>query len=227
MMQIANCAGGIMASLEFEAIGADLSILIGEFGGGNLSFRVKLSEGETVSLSSGDSLENLEGRVTIKPNSGEAKEKENGIGSIWYFTASDDGLSRYPASYIVEAMLPPDQFIELVSAAQIGRIPSVIQVSAEGMSYDWQPDGSGKKWDNKESNVLPVTSINFIVPLVSSDQGELLEARLSDQLLPATRLQVGELAERLNSQITEIDKTLKYIFWAIIVLGGLLVIWKA
>lgn len=215
-----------MAIIDFEAISADLSIGIGETEGSYLSFRVRLSGNESVTLSTGESFDDLNGRVTVKPDRGEQREQEKQVGSVHYLEAFDDDIHPQPASYIVQATLPPNRFIELLSAAQFGRVPSEISVSIEGMEYDWQPDGSGKKWDNKNSPYLPVSSVNFLVPLLPFKQGEQTEMSHAEQLLPATRQQAEKIIESLDRRIAGVDEKLKQIIWAIVVLGGLLVYLK-
>jgi hypothetical protein len=214
-----------MAIIEFEAISADLSVSVGEFEKKHpiLSFRVQLIQGESMKLSSDEKFEDLDGRVTVFPDIGELQENQNAFGTLHYFAAHDDDFHPFPPSFIIQATIPASQFDELLSAAKLGRIPSEISVDIEGMEHDWQPDGSGKKWDNKASPRLPVNSVRFSVPLTPYAEEDGSERRPSENSMPAIRLQADQLMQRLDSHSSEISKTLKHVFWAVVILGGLLV----
>ena len=214
-----------MAIIDFEAISADLSVSVGEFERKHpiLSFRVQLVQGESIKLSSDEKFEALDGRVTVFPDVGESQENQNTFGTLHYFAARDDDFHPFPPSFIVQTTIPASQFDELLSAAKFGRIPSEISADIEGMEYDWQPDGSGKKWDNKASPRLPVNSVRFNVPLLPYTEDDGSGRRPSEKVMPATVLQVNQLMQRLDSHSSEITKTLKHVFWAVVILGGLLI----
>ena len=218
-----------MAIIYFEAISADLSVdlsvSVGECERKHpiLSFRVRLFQRESIMLSSDEKFENLVGRVTVLPDVGDSQENQNAFGALQYFAAHDDYIDPFPPSFIIQTTISANQFDKLLSAAKLGRIPSEISVDIEGMEYDWQPDGSGKKWDNKTSPRLPVNSIRFSVPLVPYAEEDGSERRTSENSMPATRLQVDQLIQHLDSHSSEFAKTLKHVFWAIVILGGLLV----
>lgn len=212
-----------MAIIDFEAISADLSVSVDEFERKHpiLSFRVQLAQRESIKLSSDEKFENLDGRVTVFPDVGETQEDQNAFGTLHYFAARDDDFYPFPPSFIVQTTIPQGQFDELLSAAKFGRVPSKISVDIEGMEHDWQPDGSGKKWDNKASPRLPVNSVRFSVPLIPYTDEDGSERRRSENAMPATVLQVDQLMQRLDNHTGEITKTLRHVFWAIVILGGL------
>jgi hypothetical protein len=213
-----------MAIIEFEAISANLFASVGDFKEKYpvLSFRVRLAQGESMNLTSGEMFGELDGQVTVFPETTEAQEQLSGFGTLRYFAAIDDDFHSYPPNFIIQAALHMRQFEQLLSAAKLGRIPSEISVDVEGMEYDWRPDGSGKKWDNKASPRLPVNSVRFSVPLVCISDDDSSERHVSESAMPATRLQMDQLMQRLDSH----SKTLRHIFWAVVVLGGLMILAK-
>jgi hypothetical protein len=182
-----------------------------------------LVQGESIKLSSDEKFEDLDGRLMVFPDVGESHENPNGFGTLHYLAARDDDFHPFPPRFIVQTPIPAGHFDELLSAAKFGRIPSKISVDIEGMEYDWQPDGSGKKWDNKASPRLPVNSVLFDVPLIPRTEEDGSERRLSENVMPATVLQVDQLLQRLDSHSSEIVKTLTQVFWAVVILGSLLV----
>ena len=137
-----------------------------------LSFRVKLTEGEQVTLSGGQRLDRLAGYVALYPHIGDFEENAKGIGVMSYY---DDAEDSVPARYYIKALLPRAQFDDLLTAVRLGRVPSNITVDARGMTL---PDEFSQMWDEKASPHLHIASINFSVPLVEhknpdNDQSQL------------------------------------------------------
>lgn len=216
-----------MAIIEFEAVSADLSVSVGELEKKHpiLSFRVQLIQGESLKLSSDEKVEDLDGRVTVFPDVGESQENQDAFGTMHYFAARNDDFHPFPPRFIIQTTISANQFDEMLSAAKLGRIPSSIFVDIEGLEYDcdWLPDSRATKWDNKTSPRLPVNSVRFRVPLVPLAEEVGAERRPSENSMPATRLQVDQLMQHLDSHSSDIAKTLKLVFWAVVILGGLLV----
>jgi len=67
-----------------------------------------------------------------------------------------------PEGYAIKVLLPYDQFRDLLTAAQLGNVPSEITVHERGMKL---LDSEEREWDNKSSPRLYVASIDFSVPL--------------------------------------------------------------
>lgn len=65
------------------------------------------------------------------------------------------------------------------------------------MEYDWQPDGSGKNWDNKTASRLPVTSARFTFPLAAASNDD-PDDEANAASLPPTRTQLSQLSERMK-----------------------------
>ncbi|MET3780158.1 hypothetical protein ABIC32_000788 [Brevundimonas sp. 1080] len=80
------------------------------------------------------------------------------IGQMHYF----DG----PPAILSDAHIPADAFDRIFGLVQAGHMPSTLTVEIESLDYDWRPDGSGKVWDNRVNPIVPVTDLNFDVPVV-------------------------------------------------------------
>jgi hypothetical protein len=85
------------------------------------------------------------------------------------------------------------------------------------MIYDWQPDGSGKVWDNKTSPQLPIKSILFITPLIGGDPHDSLDDRSPEDGMPPLRAQLNQLTSVLNQLRHEL-------FWLVILLVVMLAV---
>jgi hypothetical protein len=116
-----------------------------------------------------------------------------------YYCKESESIDMYhKASYTLDAKIPRRRFDALLAAVSQGRLPSEISITVGGMTYDWQPDGSGKKWDNKSSPELPVESISFYIPLIGGDPHDFLDDRTIDDSTAPTRAQFNALMEKIN-----------------------------
>ncbi len=209
-----------------------------------LTYRVQLARiyphrasRESVTLSTEEKFEDLDSRISVfAAETDESKDivariekrllkdGQKGIGFIQYVPAISDDLGLYVrASCSVRVFVPKVTFDELLAAARLGRLPSHISIEVEGMQYDWQPDGSGKKWDNKAFPELAVTSIGFGgVPLVAPTMSSSFDRDLSAQVFPPTRSQLNELSEKLDLLVIETKRGLRSLLWAVLVIGALI-----
>ena len=151
-----------------------------------LRFCVKLTEGSEVTLSDGQSCDELAGYVAIYPHIGDFEENANGIGVMSYCENAEVPGS---AHYYIHARLPRAQFDDLLNAVKLGRAPSNITVDARGMTL---PDEFSQMWDEKAFPQLRIASINFSVPLV--------EHKNPDNDQPQLRALV-ELAHSMNTKL--------------------------
>jgi hypothetical protein len=108
--------------------------------------------------------------------------------------------------------------------SRCGRLPSEISISVAGMTFDWQPDGSGKVWDNKTSPQLQITAISFITPLIGGDPHDFLDERTEEDTILPTRAQVNELLASIN-RIRGNSNELVICLFVIIILQ-LIVMWR-
>src|SRR5918992_6253661 len=111
-----------------------------------ISLDVDLSPGEDVRTPDKRSLRGAEWTVRLVEAEAfnESAKAEGAIGYLSHLEecSSDDDYS--PEGCHVSAALNPDTFASLLEVMQTGRFPDWLSVRVKGLSYGWEPDGSGK-----------------------------------------------------------------------------------
>src|SRR5262245_49930043 len=136
--------------------------------------RVRLQQGFSVELATGEDLNKLDGELTMElvenDRKGEAKNKP--IGWMSYSKGFKDWMKiDHKASYFMLIRIPRGQFGALLTALSQGRSPSLISLDVDGLDPMGVVAGvSYQKWDNKNSPLLPITSIDFITSMIAGDQ---------------------------------------------------------
>jgi hypothetical protein len=208
-----------MAKATFEATSAEFLGSAGalERASPGLSYDVRLARGESIKLTTGESFAELQGHLRLYPDTDPRRAEDKPTGFIAYVEAQGD-VDDSP-SYLIQVWLPTVYFDELVSAARHGRIPSKMNIEVEGMSNDWRADGRGKKWDNKATQHLKVTSFDFTLPLflpVSTDE---TQRSPSEEGMSPTRAQFDQLVERIDRRTAQTNERLTVVFWLAIIIG--------
>lgn len=215
-----------MAIVKFVATSAELGTGVGELFEKSrpyISYRVRLDSNESIMLSSGENFGDLDDRVTVHSYVDSSSGKSN-VGQVFYFPASADRFDSISASYIVDVRMPTAQMDELLAAARAGRMPSMISVEIDAMEYDWQPDGSGKKWDNKNARKLDVGSVLFTIPLAALDPGNVSSDGSVVENMPPTRAQVGQLSERVERLARETKTAVRVLVLTALIVGVLVLL---
>lgn len=182
-----------------------------------LTFKVKPNQDEHIRLSTGERLQDIDGKINIYRQVESLQEGEIGIGAMIFMA----GISREypdpssPDMYFIEVKLPPLQFDGLVEAARNGRIPKWIIVNARGMEL---PDEFSLTWDVKSSPSLHIAAISFSIPLAI---GETILK--DDVLIEPTQLQVSNLSQEVGALSTAMRGINKKLQWILGVLIFLLV----
>jgi hypothetical protein len=161
----------IVAAKLFGDISSSLSDTL------KLSLTAKLDDGERLGLATGEKIKDVDiyvGFYTVptdehiqhfKRFSGWA-DYAKGVGTLAYLASHEnDGV---PASLHFQFYPSEPQLTKLVMLAQHGRFPSRLNITVpdgQGMQYGWEPDGSGKDWDNISNQILPVESVHFLINL--------------------------------------------------------------
>ena len=216
------------ATIGFEITNAFLSLNSDEPERKQICFHVRPADGERIKLTTEDQLPDLKGLVGLYSDAGDSPEeiqnrKDLEVLGVLHFSK---GVDEWPAWYTVEITLPQAQFDTLYEAAKVGRIPSNLSITLKkwgDLKLDWNETYT---WDNSASPALALKSASFTLPLVapSDVQGE--ERNPLANALPATRLQLDQLAQRLDNNKNEIVKVLTRIFWTVVVVGGLIALVK-
>ena len=166
----------------------------------------------------------LDGFLRLVEQESEETTDENPIGWLSY-TEEYKGIEEYlKASYTVNVNLPKRRFEALLTAVNKGRLPSEISITTEGMSYDWQPDGSGKIWDNKTTPQIPIKSMDFIVPLVGRDPLDFLDDRNEEDGMAPSRAQLNQVTTVLNELGNRLDSMHRKLFWLVILMVVMLAV---
>lgn len=185
-----------------------------------LHFRVKPDQDEHISLSSGERLQDIDGRMNIYPQNECLQEGALGIGVMTFMSAKSREFPdpSSPARYFIEVKLPPPQFAGLVEAARNGRIPKSISVEARGMTL---PDEFSSMWDVNVSPQLHVASISISIPLTVGET--IIDG---ENLLASTQLQVLNLRQEMSLFVKGINAKLKWLLGMLIFLVVILTIFK-
>lgn len=156
-------------------------------------------------------------RIVLSPISGR-EEDVPVIGRLGYWEKREDDFDSQPANYLAELWIASDQFTELVFAARAGRLPRFIslEVVGDGIKYGWEPDGSGKEWNNKERPHLVITKAYFATVLAIDatdvDEDDAIELSNTDNL-PATRAQ----AAQIHKLLVRIASWPMKLFWVLVI----------
>ena len=157
---------------------------------------IRLASREKVILSTEENFEELEGHLSIFEKRSEEQNEDEIIGSIQYTEESVAIDMHHAACYTIYIYLPKPRFELLLAAVSRGQQPSeiMIDVAEGGIRYDWQPDGSGKVWDNKTTPELLLKSATFFTPLTGVDT---LDERVWEDGMPPSKAQLNELKQSL------------------------------
>src|SRR5918992_2890614 len=114
-----------------------------------------------------------------------------------------------PEGCHVSAALNPDTFASLLEVMQTGRFPDWLSVRVKGLSYGWEPDGSGKEWDIGQTRHAPVLEVAFRLPLaaISKQTAEPAEAQEEQTVsFPATSADLKALESSLITATKELHR---------------------
>ncbi len=180
---------------------------------------MKLKSRESMKLSTEEDFEKLEGIFRLV-DTGEKDDDDKPIGVFYYCKESESLLEGYHirASYTLDVQIPRRRFDALLAAVSQGRLPSGISIKVAGMSYDWQPDGSGKIWDNKSAPQLPIASIKFYVPIIGGDPHDLLDARNAEDSVRPSRAQINQVASSLDELKGALQSMHRTLVWIMILM---------
>ena len=170
-----------------------------------------LESGKDVRLPDDRSLKNAKWSMYLfEKETAVGDQAPEAVGVLSYFEASSDDFHSNPEECHIEAGLDRDNFQTLVAALQAGRVPDWISIRAQGLTHGWEPDGSGKVWDTKNTPQAPVISVSFGMPLTSSQAHFLAEDE--DEVggsLPASSADIALLRSTILSQTTLLVNTIR------------------
>lgn len=180
-----------------------------------LSFEASLANGwrQSVELTTDHKFEELNGTVDFETTEIEGyKGFEKGSLSFWH--ASGDEISPMPPSYLATIRLHPDDHQRLLDMLAGGLPLMSVNIDVPDMSYGWEPDGSGKIWDNAEKPAIEIKGYRLFFG--KADAGELLED------LPEPEIQTDA---KILTAIRDLKHTSRWTLYAFIALTFVM-LWK-
>lgn len=149
-----------MVSVSFIVANPSASFSDGEYGraGWAISYSAELANSfrQHVELTSDEKeMKNLDGTIQFVESNPDTTEPEK-KGMIHYWKGSDDLIFPAPPCYNLTIFLPSADYEDLRRTAGAGLPLRTVRIDVEGMKYGWEPDGSGKKWDNISTPTLEV-----------------------------------------------------------------------
>jgi hypothetical protein len=173
-----------------------------------------------LSVATGEKIEDFVIYVTLKrhPNGVMSPWPVKGyekkaIGELCYFEGHADNFSSVPPTLIFQVYIGEAQMRVLLEFAQHGRFPREISIDVEGVEYDWQPDGSGTKWDNAAEKRVPVTAIKFSIPVID-------ESVTSDRAAPDPKK--TPIGIDLVPELRKVARRQQWTLYLLLVLGAIL-----
>jgi hypothetical protein len=178
-------------------------------GSWRLSFRADLANGyrQHVDLTSDErTMADLDGTVAFEPDTTEAYmgfEK----GSLTYWKGSSDDIHPNPPNYLATLRMPQDDLTSLMKTIADGLPLMSVNISVDDMEYGWEPDGSGKKWDNATKPKIEITGYRLFFGQRDED----------DEVHQAVE-PVDQTPERVLSAIRDVGSRVSYLLYAIALL---------
>ena len=173
---------------------------------------------QSVELTTDHDFNNLDGTVAFEdagtrdPYMGFAK------GSLSFWEGSSDIISPQPPSYLATIRLPSADLERLMRTVADGLPLASINIdldgSGEGIKYGWEPDGSGKKWDNAAHPALEIKGFSLYFGRPQEEE------LVPDPPEPEIKTDVKVL-----EAVREVARNTSYLIYAIIGLAAVMV-WK-
>lgn len=177
-----------------------------------LSYEIEIEHGSHITLASGGDVRDLCGHLSVQPDTIERPpNSRSGIGYLQHWPASKS--SETAESYAVALWVPADQMEVLLKAALLGHVPLEIhvQLTGDGIAFDWEPDGSGLTWDNLTHTIVTVSGASFSLAVASKpppypDELQQLPTNVGPahhqlQELSTKLAQGGELLKRVSGRV--------------------------
>lgn len=189
----------------------------------SISLSIRFEGHEDVRLSDKRSLKKVDWSMYLVEAT-EFNENATKQGAIGFLSRFDERVSDdevRPETCHISAALKPDKFLSLLLAIQSGRVPESVTVSLRGMKYGWEPDGSGKEWDEKQVPHPPIAKISFSIPLFGSrsDSSEQNEETIH---VPASSADIRSLQAAISEASAVLRSTIWKVFWSAVVVAVLL-----
>lgn len=183
----------------------------------SLSMRFKIAGDDLVRTHEERALNGIEWTITFYENGSgnEFTQLHNAIGMLNYYAARHseyDDIDDTPEACYAWANLDSEAFALLRDMAQAGKLPAGFRLNCYGISYGWEPDGSGKVWDVLAHNNAIISKIEVIANFVKPPEVEDGKANV-DQFWTEPKPESPELiaARAMTKAIGEVNVRLGWI----------------
>lgn len=204
-------------------------------GSPTVSWRVRLSGGPSVRLSTGGELGQLVGTLSVTVGTlphGARKHRDGKVahGRLIWLQRSDDPVTSGPQSYLATVYVSTATYAAIARHALAGLLPRVRVFPARpGITAGWDPAGSVLNWDNQTQRALDIGWVDFsyeIEPVESQEPGP--ESRHEPPVFapPPPDPRVEEIRSLVSRQVDELRSLRFGVQAALWVLVGL-VAWLA
>jgi hypothetical protein len=113
--------------------------------------------------------------------------------------------------------LTDDQLTNLHSVILAGRTPSTAMVSfVHGeLENGWEPDGSGQKWDNEKSPLIPFSDMRFNFSLQASPKDQPSATEIPEDYDPEFFSDSGRVNFMLMRKLASVESLLQRLYWTV------------
>jgi hypothetical protein len=137
--------------------------------------KVRLATGESLQRGLQSRENDISGYVHMSTQPRELRRKSV-LGVLAYLKPAEGtnwGLPARPALFSLEIQVKPELFEKLLGLAAQKQLPEVsvnIPSSENGLKMGWEPDGSGREWNNKEHQLLEVNAFKLSFPFIQEKE---------------------------------------------------------
>lgn len=182
-------------------------------------------------LATGGELSKLPGSVRVSigndPETG-GMECEGGLarGMLHWLEEFTDDFDYEPEDYQAELYVTQRTFERLHTHAAAGLLPEVvIDVDGRGIRAGWEPDGSGRDWDNKEHPSVEIAWFRFDYPLNKPEQDDGDTGHAEVVVVPEPPLTSAQFSQGIE-KLLALGKELKSAVWWVAALVAAVLIFK-
>lgn len=188
--------------------------------GWRLSFTAELGNSvhQHVDLTTEEgTLDNVDGFLGFQSIEDGSAPEGKGHGTLSYWEGSKDNLFGSHPTYNVELWVSNEQLRRIQQTMADGLPLRGVNVEVSGLQYGWEPDGSGKKWDNAKDKTLQIEGYRLFFGTT------LVELTDIEPDAPEPTVETGM---KTLVAVRDLQKTVHYIFYALLALVIITIVWK-
>ncbi|MDX3885399.1 MAG: hypothetical protein QHC65_13320 [Sphingomonas sp.] len=174
--------------------------------GWRLSFKSQLANAwhQRVELTTEEKFVDLDGTVAFQDADTTEAYHGHQKGSLTYWKGHDDIIQGTPPSYLVNIRLPGADLARLTQTVVDGMPLQSVNIEVP-IEYGWEPDGSGKKWDNTANPAVEIESYHLFF-----DQPE------EEEIVPDPPEETIDPHAKILTEVRAIARTSRHVLYAFI-----------